>query len=381
MLKKLLALLLCAVLLTALAACGGGGEPVNTDSSVPGNTAGSDVGNGSGGSDTNSAEGSEDAATDLKGYDENAEHLFLATDIKNYSIVVFDLALANGDFQNLANGDQCVVWEWKPSEDPNCIGRPATGLDAAKLRYSPYYEKDVVIVCSSGGWAGIVDYEERTILWEWQPKTGNFHSIEMMPNGDIVIAGSGDSGQIYYIPLSAGEVTPSHTISSPHGHGVMYDPQNEWLWVLDYDEVYACSVKNYGQADAKLSRIGGIEAKFGNDKDGHVLSPVYGEPGKYWVANSTRNYQFDSESMTLTKALTHYNDKGVKGIAFYPDNTMIMTVSGTGNHSNTWSCGEIRVVTMEVSTGKVQKLVPTVTDVSFPDREFYKVHPFTKDYQ
>lgn len=311
---------------------------------------------------------------------EISEYAFLATDVRNHSIVVFDLALTEGNFQNLANGDQCVVWEWDEDDVSDGVDRRGGGFDAAKLRYSPYYGKDVVIACSSGGWAGVIDYETQAVLWEWCPGRGNFHSIEMMPNGDIVVAGAGGDGRIYYIPVASGVTEPSHSIGSPSGHGVVYDPETEWLWILDYDEIYACTVSGYGTAEAELERVKGTNIFLGSEKDGHVLSPVFGEPGKFWVAISARVYLFDAKEKSLTEAPDYYNDKLVKGMAYLPNQTMVMTVAQTGNATFDWSCGEIRIVAMESSDSNNQEFVAVDTNVAFDDREFYKVYPFTKDY-
>ncbi len=366
MLKKVFALLLCVIMMAGLAACGGSG---NTDTSSQ---------SGTESSDTSSSENDKEKAA---GYDKTMDHIFFATDRTNSSIVIFDLAKSQkDDFSDLG---ECVVWEWKSAEDPNCKGKPGVGIDCAKLRYSEHYKKDVVITTSSAGWAAIIDYETRSLIWEWFPGQGNFHSVEMMPNGDLVIAGSGDSGKIYYIPISTGATKPSHTIDSPSGHGVSYDPQNNWLWVLDYDEVYACAVSGYGTDKAKLTRINGIEAKFDKkEQDGHVLSPVFGEPGQYWVASSHAVYKFDSEEVALNPPPTQYQDKPVKGIAYYPDGTMIMTIAGSGeNLSAAWACGEIKIVIMAYSTGKVKELKPFTYNIAIEGREFYKVLPVTKNYQ
>ncbi len=371
MLKKFLALLLCLMMVTALVACG----ETTGDNTQGGEN--SDVA-----SNSESSEKQNSDEEDLGGWDEDEDHIFLATDIENHSIIIIDLALSTeDDFSDL---EDCIVWEWDSDKDDACKGNPGAGIDAAKLRYSEYYKKDVIVACSSSGWAGIIDYKARTVLWEWAPRVGNFHSVELMPNGDVVIAGSSDDGKIYYVPLSAGETKPSSTIPSPHGHGVMWDPENEWLWCLDFDEVYACQVINEGTANAKLVRLNGIEAKFEKDNDGHVLSPIYGEPGKYWVANSYKNYIFDAtdpDDLSLKGAPTYYNDTTIKGIAYYPDKTMVMTVAGSGEHTNDWSCGEIRIVKMVPSSGKVKKLVPETHNIALEGREFYKVHPLNKNYQ
>jgi uncharacterized protein YxeA len=386
MLKKVLATVLCLVMVIALVACTETGNQ-NTDSGNPSVNSDTNPNTDSGkntDSGTNSAT-SDKPQVNTTGWDETMEHKFLATDVANASIIIVDMGLSKEeDFSDL---EDCIIWEWQSTKDPTCIGNPGKGVDAAKLRYSEYYKKDVVIVCSSNGWAGVIDYEEKKVLWQWSFGGGNFHSIEMMPNGDVVVAGSGDDGKIFYIPLSAGVTKPSHYIPSPSGHGVMYDPQNNWLWVLDFDEVYACAVVGAGTKDAKLARIGGCDVKFTRDNDGHVLSPMFGEPGKYWVASSVRNYIFDSEELTLTNAPSHYtNNKngpelGIKGIAYYEDKTMVMVVANTGEASSPYFGEEIRIVRMVPMGSSIQKLKPVTNRVTMYGREFYKVYPLNKNYQ
>ena len=384
MLKKILSLLLCSVMLLSLAACGPTEDPSGT------NTAGSDAPSGTeGGNDASSDDKKEG---DLVVYDPDIDHLFLATDICNHSIVLYDLDRCEDVYENLLT-DKCVVWEWDADEDPNCKGNVGAGIDAAKYRYSPYYEKDVIIACSSSGWAGVIDYEEKTVLWEYAIGSGP-HSIEMMPNGDVVVACSGGEfeGKLSYVPLSAGATKPSHEIFCPSGHGVSYDPVNECLWVLEFEQVFAVNVQGYGTAKAKLVRLNGTGYDFGASKEdtsGHVLSPKYGEPGKYWVAGG-KLWIFDTATEELSKVYPHssaYNHKSanwMKGVAYFEDGTMIQTVPGSGGDTTyDWSCGGFRITVLEESTGKVKKAVAKTHEIYFEktDREFYKVHPFNKNYQ
>ena len=389
MLKKVLALLFACVLLLSFAACGPAGEdPQNPD---PG-SAGTDSAAGTDASSGSESDKDEDKEEKPILYDEDMEHKFLATDITNHSIVLYDLNLANGVYENL-KGDSCIVWEWDADEDPNCKINPGKGIDAAKYRYSPYYEKDVIIACSSGGGAYVIDFEEKTVLWEYNIGTGP-HSIEMMPNGDVVVACSGGAteGKVAYVPLSTGETKPSSTIHSPSGHGVMYDPENECLWVLEFEQIYSCIVKNYGTKNATLVRVTGSGYDFGRNKQdtsGHVLSPVYGQPGKYWVAGG-KLWMFDSTTEEFTRSYSHaatYSAKAadwMKGVAYFPDGTMIQTVPGSGGKTTTdWACGGFRITTLEMSEGKVKTVKANVSEVLWEpsDREWYKVHTFCKDYQ
>ncbi len=386
--KKFLALFFCAVMVFSLAACA-------PDTPATDNPSGTPSGGSLGSTNTDvktDSDSSSGVEVELNVYDPDMEHKFLATDIRNHSIVLFDLNKVDGNFKDLTD-DKCVVWEWEADSDPNCKLKPGAGIDAAKYRYSEYYKKDVIIACSSNGCAYVIDFNAKTVLWEYRVGSGP-HSVELMPNGDLVIACSGGDteGQLVYVPLSAGETKPSDRIDCPSGHGVSYDPVNECLWVLEYGELFQCMVKNAGTKDAKLVRVSGSGYNFtkeNEDKSGHVLSPVYGQPGRYWVAGQYL-WIYDTESGDLTKGYNHasaYNAKSanwMKGVAYFPDGTMVQTIPGSGGDTAyDWSCGELRIITLVESSGKVKKAVPKTVDVNFDsaNREFYKVHPFNKNYQ
>lgn len=390
--KRILAALLCLILVFGLVACGGTETPTDTGAG--------DASTGAVDASTGSADASDDKDADQDSdkdapanpddvvFDPDMEHKFIATDITNHSIVVYDLDACIDNLEHLKIDDVAVVWEWDSDDDPNCKIKPGLGIDSAKIRYSPYYECDVMIACSSGGWAGVIDYEEKSLLWEYNVKNGP-HSIEMLPNGDVVVACSSDPGALVYVPLSAGEVEPSSSIPSLYCHGVSWDPVNEWLWVLEDTGVYCATVTGMGTKGAKLTRINGSGDKFADgEAGGHAFSPVYGQPGKYWASSGRYLWMFDSETETLYKNYSRFQKltakTNIKGIASFPDGTVVEMVSQIGgNDTQGWSCDGIRVILRKESTGKVTKILDEVTDILFePEhREFYKVQPFTKDYQ
>lgn len=390
--KRILALLLCLIMTLALIACGETADPTDSQSTATGsdvsssesNTASADASTDTSSEDTSSDKKEENKDTLL--FDETMEHKFIITDITSHGIVVYDLNACEGDFQLLTDDDVAIVWEWDPEEDPNCKKSPGLGIDSAKYRYSPYYKKDVIIACSSNGWAGVIDYEKKTVLWEYDIGKGP-HSIEMIPNGDVVVACSSDPGALVYVPLSAGITKPVSSIPSLYCHGVSWDPENEWLWVLEDDGVYAAMIRNMGTAEGKLVRVN--KTPFANgEAGGHAFSPVYGEPGMYWASSGSKLWKFDAENETITtnyprfSALTHKSN--IKGVAYFPDGTMVQTVAGLcGNDTQGWSSDGIRIITRQLSSGKVQIPKDVVTVVKFDPshREFYKVQPFTKDYQ
>ncbi len=305
---------------------------------------------------------------------------FLATDITNYGIVVFDLDACNGNYKNLANGNGAVVWEWISGEDPNLdrTGGPKYGIDSAKLRYSPSYKRDVVIACSSRGWCGVIDYDACILLWESNSSVlSNAHSIEMLPNGDLVVAiSSNGSAGVAYFPLSVSDSQePAHTINGVSCHGISWDPLNECLWVLEYSCVSAVTIQNLGTLDGKLVRVPG--QSYGRFSGGHAFSPVSGQPGKYWVGAGDNLYQFDSTTKTVTQTFKYsatLQTKKIKGITSFSDGTVVIAATNLyGKSTRDWSSDGFRIVT---SDGQVVGVPFAPTN-----REFYKVQPFTKNYQ
>ena len=405
--KRILAVLLCLVLAFALVACG---DTENTDlftetqtdeteglftdsaeeSNPPVSSETDSDSDTEEKTDTDSDSSNTGTTSNAVLFDPDMEHKFIATDITNHSVVVFDLNLCDGDFQLLKEDDVAVIWEWDADEDPNCKIKPGAGIDSAKYRYSNYYKKDVIIACSSNGWAGVIDYEAKSLLWEYQVGNGP-HSIEMLPNGDVVVACSSDPGALAYIPLSAGATRPVSSIPSLYCHGVSWDPDNEWLWVLEDNGVYAATIKNMGTMEGEIGRVGGMKFTFENgEAGGHAFSPIGGEPGKYWASSGKYLWKFDAENEELTRKYARAGklttSTNIKGIASFADGTVVQTVSQMGGKDATtyeWSCDGFRIVTREMSTGQVKTPTDRVTIVQFENshREFYKVQPFTKDYQ
>ena len=374
--KRILALLLLIVLAFSLVACGETGEPT-----VGGSDVSSQVGTDSGITDTSSDDSQEE---ELQGYDKSIEHKFIACDIRNHGIVVFDLDAVGGDPMKL-NEDSAVIWEWDAEEDPNCIGvsKIQTSISGVRFRYSDYYKKDVIVACATYGWVGIIDYETRHVLWESTASIlSGVHSVEMLPNGDVVAGVSADPGALVYFAVSAEIDEPVHSIDSLWCHGVCWDPENECLWVLENYGAYQAFIQNVGTENAKLVRISGSGANFTGDGGGHAFAPVGGEPGKYWASAGKGLWKFDTETETMTKASKLLSKGSIKGICSFSDGTVVESIAGLcKTNEKEFGSDGFRVIIPELTSGKVAVLKDVEYIVPFANREFYKVQAFTKNYQ
>ncbi len=376
--KRILSLFLCLVLCFSLAACDGeGAAGSDSDPATSSQSTTKTETNSKTDETLSSDEDPENDVPKKKGFDSSIEHKIIATDILSHGIVIFDLNACGGDFQKLTDDNVSVVWEWDPEEDPNCKGikKIGTSISGVKYRYSEYYKKDVIVACATYGWVGIIDYETRSVLWEsTDPILYGVHSVEMLPNGDVVAG----AGAVVYFAVSQGIDSPVSSVNSPSCHGVCWDPVNECLWVLEYAGVVAIGIVDMETESPELVRIDRSGASFGQG-NGHAFSPVYGEPGKYWASSGSALWQFGSEDETM---ISNYplnaflTRDSIKGIASFSDGTVVETVGGIGPNSKSWSSAGFLIIWQKPDTDEVQ-----AEYVLFKHRDFYKVQPFTKDYQ
>jgi len=351
--KKLLSLFLVLILaLTFLSACG--------ETEVP---------ESSGGTETDSATTDPSTSSvkeeEILVFDEDAEHLMVALDTENCSVVVMDLNRCNGVWSNMTR-DNVVVWE---------MGGFDGGLDGVKFRESPQHG-DVILLTSSGGRAWMVSYPGKKILWSVSG-IGNAHSIEMLPNGDIVVAASGNStidykdGGLHYFP--AGSTEESAFFSLPFAHAAVWDPDNECLWSVGFPGVVA--VRTF-PSDGKVQLVQdedlGCKKK---DFTGHDMVPMFGQDGKFLVSDDSCVYVFDSKTGSMGMEFRR-TAKSVKGITYFADGTMILAPANLGNPTTAALTKVLRVyAVLDESEAPAKKV-----DVTFKDREFYKIHTFTQDY-
>ncbi len=368
--KRILALFLCLLMAFSLVACGGGGDP-STDSGTTSES--------SAGSNTDT----EDQSTvQYSVWEPSLEHKIIACDIRNHSIVVFDLNTCDGNMKNLTK-DAAVVWEWDADEDARCKNptKISYSISGVRYRYSEYYKKDVVVACANFGWVGIIDYEACKLLWEsTDPTLEGAHSVELLPNGDVVVGVSGKSGKVAYFSVASGKKNAISYVSSPQNHGVFWDPEKQCIWALENDGAFKVVVENMGE-NAKLVRKNALMATFSGDGGGHAFAPVAGEPGKYWASGGRALWIFDTKTMKMTKSAS-FQSGAIKGNCSFADGTVVQAIAGLGNTKYSFGSNGFRIYTKKmVTSGNTESPKYSSVDVTFLDREFYKVQTFTKNYQ
>ena len=293
----------------------------------------------------------------------------------NGTLRVIDLTLED------PTSNEAIVWTWTPTEEKGWkvpFKRLKYSIDDAKLRWSEYYQREVVLITSSWHWAGIADYATGECLWEWDVPNSP-HSVDMLPNGDIVIAGSGrddhqlEEGCLMYYSISKGEQCQMEDCYMfPRAHGAVWDPQNEVLWAVGMWELAAFTISPEG----KLCRIENKGGLLPSD-NGHDLSQDYCDADLLMISSSNV-YKF---SKSQNKFLTEYaysdilyahND--VKGVSNYKDGTATYCI-GTGVTTSYGTDTFYVIEPGEEPRSSVQKAYV------FEDFSFYKLRNFTKECQ
>jgi hypothetical protein len=228
----------------------------------------------------------------------------------NYLIILLGLFFTQATYSQLKTVDQCkqciilaeqsehrvvmvdvptrkIIWEWKPAlsnvkaEHVKWFSNPSD----AKVVYDGKY----VLTCASGGGVALIRIADRkTVFYAYAG--GNTHSIELLPDGNIVSASSTDHHLTLFQTdtLQFPEHVHQQKIPIVFGHNVVWDHVRQRLWSAAMNELIAFKY-NFNCAQPSLEwdtavTLPGTEA--------HDLFPVYRQQA-LWITNTTHVYRYE----------------------------------------------------------------------------------------
>ena len=235
----------------------------------------------------------------------NSKHLVGLCDQLNRRLIVRDMSTGTWTKSN-------VVWEY--------VGISAAGI---KFRDCDYYGGEVVIACGDAS-AVIVDYKTKKQILKTKDVAHNPHSVEILPNGVYAVASStGNEVRIF----GAGKTVHSDKATLEQAHGVLWDPQNNCLWMAGGNTLVAYRVTGTA-ANPKLEAIEG-KTYYPNGAI-HDLSPLYGNPDCLLITGSkgvvlfnkkTGKVSYDYQGGAFAKGESY-----VPGVGnFLQDNVLVFT--------------------------------------------------------
>lgn len=338
--------LAAALCLGLFAACGADGS----DTSVP-----ASQGDTQSVSDADSDTASSNGPRTVDDVLSASRHYVGMTDQKNRRIVVFDLSVKDWSKKT------AVVWSFS---DPTC--RTAAGI---KFRHSDLFGGDVVLYCGPAG-GTIVSYRTKKILFHTDDIPHNPHSVELLPDGTFLVAGTQGKAVYAYNPLS-GSTKHTAILEIPEGHGILWDPKYDMLWTAGAHNIDSYTVTGGPEKPVftpayQYSRLpGGI----------HDLAPVYGDTDKLWFTCEKGILQLDKKTgaaisdyfgNAVTKGLDY-----VPGVGNFPDGTLVwVTPTGKTDYWTTdilhcfadQGAGKLRLVRYQNTNDAYYKCRVWITD-------------------
>ncbi len=236
------------------------------------------------------------------------------------------------------NNKESVVWEWKPSA---ALGY--TGLDKisgpadAKLRYSDFYGGYVMVVTSGGGFLAIVDYETGECLYSDVCAASNPHAIELLPDGNVVVASSAGKAVTIYAASqgNCGGYYKEYELGD--AHGLVWDPDYNLLWAFGNQLVAYDVVGTLEDPELQVKE----DMVYTPPTPGpHDLYPVYGEPNKLWITTNDVTYQFDKLTGEFTTEYDGYSSISVyaiKSIGNQPYTGTVIRTVPDGLCTDSWN--------------------------------------------
>lgn len=302
----------------------------------------------------------------------------LACDQVQNRVVLYDPSRMKG-----TNLDSCEIWSYRPSR-PTCIN-----VSGVKYRKDTVFG-DVILIVASGGYAGIIRYPEGIPVWETEYCGRNPHSIELLPDGNLVTAASqGGTLHLYTLSVlanggSAADIK-DREYSFPDAHGVLWDPEYQRLWAVGEKKLAAYTVSGSG-SDTELlpdrSR-GGVLPGAG----GHDLSADFQDKNGLWITSSLGVVRFDKKTNSFSYQYDHaalLNLSDVKGFGNHPNGHFFFCRPNGGlarsrdwnkKSISGWCTDEISYCSYDID-GEFRQ-----TDLVSEVSAFYKVFCFCGRYQ
>ena len=234
-----------------------------------------------------------------------------------------------------------VVWEWSPEMSPQI--RPEhyrwfRNPDECK----PALGTSHLLMTASGGGIALIRLADKACLF-YSRIEGNPHSIELLPDGNIVSVSSGGLFTIWAVP-EGNDAIDENTRLEPNpkgrqyplvgGHGVVWDDEMQILWVLGYDELAGYEY-DFNKKDPALSKVFSISVNGTFADGGHDLYPVPDQRAFFLTGRGIGIYDIEKkEFISLVSKETH--PKGmhsVKSVSQSPEGFLIIQSPTT----NYWS--------------------------------------------
>ncbi|MFI9723047.1 DUF6528 family protein [Streptomyces sp. NPDC052396] len=232
--------------------------------------------------------------------------------------------------------DRGVLWSWSADgqDELSDLDPDSTWTNPSEAKLRERGGRRYLLATASGGLAAVIGYPDRRVYWAADTGSGNTHSIELLPDGNVAVAAS-TGGYVRLYAASLGSRATEHTqLDLPGAHGVHWDPHTRLLWALGSRELVALRVDGPSD-DPGLTVLHRITLP---TRQGHDLAAVAGSPGRLWVTTASAVYQFATKQRRFVSypLQSRVSAPDVKSIGDDPVTGQILVARPEPGHACAW---------------------------------------------
>ncbi|MBC9930179.1 DUF6528 family protein [Chitinophaga qingshengii] len=247
----------------------------------------------------------------------------------------FPLALTNGATKQIEIYDPMVT-DWNAANAKTGRWSPTTTLGFSTDEINRFgggtdfkvrtINSITYAALADNSMAAIIAYPSGQRVWS-KVISGNLHSAELLPNGNIALAAS-DGNWIRVYTASQGANSSTYTeFPLAAAHAVLWDPQLRCLWVTGRDvatKAHILTALAIGGTDAapELTELTQYRATLPTAW-GHEVSAYQGNKNLLWVTTNGGEYVYNKTTKTLSMAPTN-NLTFVKGMGNQPSGQLVL---------------------------------------------------------
>ena len=205
-----------------------------------------------------------------------------------------------------------VDWQWEadsPFIHPGHIKWFVAPSDAKIVNNSNW-----ILMCASGGGVALIRVSDKKVLF-YAFAGGNTHSIELLPDGNIVTASSdGNNLTVFAVDTPRLPGLKSSSIYVPFGHNIVWDKKRNILWSAGLNKMLKYRY-NFIKDNPALELIDSISYIHEHD-EAHDLFPDY-DKDALWLTDTKNVYIFDPEK-SVAQVVPGIRIRNVKSISSGP---------------------------------------------------------------
>ncbi len=207
-----------------------------------------------------------------------------------------------------------ILWQWSAAQSPDIINAHK-GWFALPTECKRVLGGTHVILSASGGAVAMIRMADKKVAFYAHP-AGNPHSVEILPDGNLVCASS-EGFLAAFCTAPAASRSPEQAEFSKQtlagAHGVVWDRNRQRLWALGSKELICCAY-NANRAAPALE----VEARFTlpGYGGGHDLFPVPGTRKLFvtgqavWIFDTEKETFAEFDPCPSVKCVTQRDDSG-----------------------------------------------------------------------